>query len=634
VQGAAVEILGAVVAGALFWLPRIAVISLALTAVIWVTTKSASWFVPQRGDQAPEFEVVGGNAEQNVLLARLLQAEFMSIKGDLSNGAETVDRLLQAWTTEFEATNRRRQLGFVSSPVQSGAPVPTQSEATIPSLGISAAGVDLTRVKAVTEKLKILSNDINAANVPDIKIASVELGPILRWLIDMLRPPSDNKILIFDESSAALIKGPIVPDGAIVLELDPLTDPKKRTARQIVEPVAYQIIASKLASAEPKIEFGNWAALRDFVVGTKNLANLISQPQPGQDDRAEWDKQVAGAAHLIAHAGVAARDWRFMALASFLFERSKDFDNAIRLLDQYAEFTYGNKEAEDDREARLAYLRDRRVEFAVTSALEGRKGDGAVFAATTTALAGLPSVVAARKLHWLDGATDRPMVKIAILSGAKPPWFGLDRPPDRHPLEDALDAIGANLAQMVRALTPSADVVFVPVGHRPPVVEESDYIPALDAVASTDVPVILLPITPQRAPTIQAVERLVKMGHLVIVPAGNAGGPVDYPLAEKILVAESIDLNGKRRAYSSHVKEALGAVDQLPTVFLTGDGPVVIEVPYQSSNAAASLAAVAVESIARQPELKGTALRDALISAAARPTDPENSPVAKVVIPR
>jgi hypothetical protein len=39
-------------------------------------------------------------------------------------------------------------------------------------------------------------------------------------------------------------------------------------------------------------------------------------------------------------------------LASFLFERSKDFDDAIRVLDRYAEFTRGDKKTEDGREAR------------------------------------------------------------------------------------------------------------------------------------------------------------------------------------------------------------------------------------------------------------------------------------------
>ena len=59
------------------------------------------------------------------------------------------------------------------------------------------------------------------------------------------------------------------------------------------------------------------------------MAKLISQPQPGQDERAEWNKQVAEAARSIARAGDSARDWRFIVLASFLFERCNDYDGAI-----------------------------------------------------------------------------------------------------------------------------------------------------------------------------------------------------------------------------------------------------------------------------------------------------------------
>ncbi len=540
------------VAGALFWLPRIAIISLVLTAAIWITSKSASWFFPQRGDPAPEFVVVGGSAEQNALLARLLQAEFMQIKGDIASGAATVQRLFQAWTTEFEQTKEKRQ-------VQPAAQGPTQSKASETNLVLPSeikTPVDLGRVSAAVNDLKLWANTINTANVPDIKIASVELGPVLRWLAGMFSPPSENKVTIFDENSAALIEGPIVSDSRTVLELDPLTDSKKRTARQIVEPVAYQILASKLAST---IDFGGWAALRDFVIGTKDMAKLVSQPEPGQDDRAEWNKKVGGAARLIENAGVATREWRFIALASFLFERSKDFDNAIQLLERHSEFTHGKKEAEDQREARLAYLRDRRVEFAVASALEGRKGDGTVFVATTTALAKLPSVVAARKLHRLDGASDRAKVKIAIVCGAKPLWFGLDRPPEMLPIENFLDRHGAQLAQMVRALSPSADVMFVPVADTE-FVSEANIISALESLVSTDVPVILLPFGPLQGDVLtETLEHLMEMEHLVIVPAGNTGDPQNFPFSAKTLVAESVDLDGRRSHYSSQVKGALGA---------------------------------------------------------------------------
>jgi hypothetical protein len=633
------ETFGAVVAGALFWLPRIAVVFLVLTAVIWAAAKGVGWFVPHGSDSAPVFEAE--SAEQNLLLARLFQAEFVQIKGDLASSAGTVNRLLQAWTREFQETTRKKQSSYVGRQVQSAVQAPTASQAKVIPSEIRES-VDLDRVSAVVENVKLLSSAINTAKVPDINIASVELGPLLRWLMDVFRPP-ENKVAIFDENSAALIEGPIVSDGRTVLEFDPSVDQKKRTAREMVDAVAYEILArklastDKLASAESKIDFGGWAALRDFVVGTKQMAKLVSQPQPGQ---VAWNKQVAEAAGKIESAGTAAREWKFIALASFLFERSKDFDNAIRVLDQHAEFARGKKEDEDGREARIAYLRDRRIESSVASALEARKGDGAVFAATTTALARLPSVVAARKLHRLDGAPDRAKVKIAILSGAKPSWFGLDRPPDTLPVEDFLDRYGAELAQVVQALSPSADVVFVPVARsesndsKSGVVSTSDLLSALNEVASGDAPVILLPFGPFKEATMaQVFLRLMQAGHLVIVPAGNSGKPEDFPMATTALVAESLGLDGRRSGFSSEVKGSLGAVGELPTVDLTEAGPTVT-VGIGTSYAAAALAAIAVESVARQPTLKGIALRDALIHAAAQPVDTKHPPIARVVIPR
>jgi Subtilase family len=504
--------------------------------------------------------------------------------------------------------------------------------------------VDLKRVKDVVDNLKLLSSDIGTAKekVPDIRIATVDLGPLLRWLVVVFGLSSENKVAIFEEGSAALIEGHIISDGRVVLEFETstdskltdlknqkVTDQKKRSAREIVDAVAYAILTSKLKSTKQKIDFGSWVALRDFVIGTKNMARLVSQPQPSQEDRVRWNQQVAEAAGLIERAGAAAQDWTFITLASFLFERSKDFDDAIRVLDRYAEFTRGDKKAEDGREARVAYLRDRRVESTVAAALQGRKGDGTIFADTATALTKLPSVVAARKLHRLDGSADRAKVKIAIVSGAKPHWFGLERAPEIFPIEEYLDLYGAQLAQVVRALSPSADVVFVPIarsgliGGDPGAVTEDELVSALDMAANSDAPVILLPFGPLRGAVLAAaLDRLMER-HLVIVPAGNSGGPLDVPMATKVLVAEGVDLDGRRSSFSSHVKGALGAISQLPVVDLTETGPSVL-IGTGTSYAAAALAAIAVESIARQPTLRGTALRDALIHAAAQPVDTTN----------
>ena len=116
----------------------------------------------------------------------------MQIKGDIASGAATVQRLFQAWTTEFEQTKEKRQ-------VQPAAQGPTQSKASETNLVLPSeikTPVDLGRVSAAVNDLKLWANTINTANVPDIKIASVELGPVLRWLAGMFSPPSENKVTI------------------------------------------------------------------------------------------------------------------------------------------------------------------------------------------------------------------------------------------------------------------------------------------------------------------------------------------------------------------------------------------------------------------------------------------------------
>lgn len=630
------DTVSAVVAGALFWLPRIAVISLVASALVWVADKSVGWFVPRSGDSAPEFET--GNAARNSLLARLLQSEFMRIRSDLVASSAAMTQQLRSWTREFDEINRKKQSGITASRDMAtaleqvagqGTVAQTETRASVVPSEIRAS-VDVDRVSAVVNNLELLSNAINTTEVPDIKIASVELGPLLRWLFDMIRPPSDNKVVVFDENSAALIEGPIVSSDRIVVEMEPATDAKKRTERQLVEAIAYQILASKLASAKPKIDFGSWTGLRDFVVGTKSMAKLVSQPRPTQDD--DWDKQMSEAARLIERAGAAARDWKFIALASFLFERSKNFDNAIRVLDSYAEFARGDKGDEEGRVARRAYLLDRRVEFAVAKALEAGPSDGTVFATASSALARLPSMVAARKLHRLSGVAERGKVKVAILA-AKPRWFGLDGPPDTLLVDEFSNSAG--LAEVVRALSPCANVVFVPVVHAETgSVSVEDLLEALDAAVSADAPIILLPFGRLIGPAWQSVtESILAAGHLVVAPAGNLGVSQYQTAPKSFLLAESVGLDGKRSSYSARVEGSLGAVGEVPLVDLTEAGPTVA-VGQGTSYAAATLAAVAAESVARQPSLKGAALRDALIKAAAKPSDDAGAPVARVVIPR
>jgi protein-L-isoaspartate O-methyltransferase len=95
----------------------------------------------------------------------------------------------------------------------------------------------------------------------------------------------------------------------------------------------------------------------------------------------------------------------------------------------------------------------------------------------------------------------------------------------------------------------------------------------------------------------------------------------------RLLQAEFTQIKGDLSSGAKNV-----AIGELPIVDLTEAGPAVL-LGSGTGYAAAVLAAIAVESIARQPTLKGGALRDALIKAA-HAVDAENPPVARVVIPR
>jgi hypothetical protein len=98
------------------------------------------------------------------------------------------------------------------------------------------------------------------------------------------------------------------------------------------------------------------------------------------------------------------------------------------------------------------------------------------------------------------------------------------------------------------------------------------------------------------------------------------------------LVAEGIEPDGKKSSFSNKVSGSLGAVGDLPTVVLTDAGPTVV-LGRGTSHAAAALAAIAAETVSRQPDLRGAALRKALI-AAARPPQGDGAPIARVAIPR
>jgi hypothetical protein len=568
----------------------------------------------------------------------VLQAKFVQTKTDLASGSETVTRLLKAWTEEFEARDaQRKSLNTIAKPaarVTAGA-----EPQAIPS--DVKSGVDLGKVSDAINKLKLLSEDIKKADIPDIKIATVEVGPILRWLVTLVTTPAENKVVIFDNSATALIEGPIVSDNRTILELDPpATGNTSRTAVQLVEPVAYQILFSKLASGPQKINFVSWTALRDFVRGAKSMSELITEPQPSKDKRDQWNKQVGLAADSIAEAGKTARNWEFISLAAFLYERAEDFDDSIGLLDAYGELAK-DPDADKNRQARLEYLQDRRVEVAVAHALAERKTDGSVFATTAKALSALPRMTAAQKLHRLDPTLGGQRVKVAIISTRSPAWFGIGTTPDPSPSE-FLDRYTADLAQIVQSLSPSADIVFVPLLESDgselaePTLTSSALIDAMNMLSGrADVPIILLPFGPLSDEIIATViSRVTGSGHLVIVPAGNEGVPglMSASIAGTALVAEAIEPDGTKSSFSSKVPGSLGAVGDLPTVVLTDAGPTVA-VGSGTSNAAAALAAIAAETVSRQPDLKGAALRKALIAAARAPQG-DGAPIARVAIPR
>jgi Subtilase family len=159
---------------------------------------------------------------------------------------------------------------------------------------------------------------------------------------------------------------------------------------------------------------------------------------------------------------------------------------------------------------------------------------------------------------------------------------------------------------------------------------------ALNAAASaSDIPVILLPFGPLNGKVLEeVVSRLTNLGHLIVVPAGNEGTPglVSPSIAGTALVAEGIEPDGKKSSFSSKVPGSLGAIGDLPTVVLTDAGPTVA-LGSGTSNAAAVLAAIAAETVSRQPDLREAELRKALI-ASARPPEGDVAPIARVAIPR
>ena len=194
----------------------------------------------------------------------------------------------------------------------------------------------------------------------------------------------------------------------------------------------------------------------------------------------------------------------------------------------------------------------------------------------------------------------------------------------------------------MQSLSPSADIVFVPLLESDgselaePPLTSSALIDAMNMLSGrADVPIILLPFGPLSDEIIATViSRVTGSGHLVIVPAGNEGVPglMSASIAGTALVAEAIEPDGTKSSFSSKVPGSLGAVGDLPTVVLTDAGPTVA-VGSGTSNAAAALAAIAAETVSRQPDLKGAALRKALIAAARAPQG-DGAPIARVAIPR
>lgn len=625
------------------WALRIGLVAIGAGVVFWLATVIVKLAIPSSGVALPAVEIVGGSRSgQGPMLTHLLGAQLRHIRDDFTRSVRVLNDNLDRWQLELKKLLEQEQKE--ASERRAAASAKPGLAMTSQEIGQPAVRFtfDPVVLESGLEHLKLFAESLGSTKAPEIRVSGVDLGSVLQWFADRLLPKSEHSLMLVEDGqrSVMLLSGPLFGDGTVDIDLGPANP--ALSPKDIVEPVAYHVLATSLR-AIPKnpVDLGEWGAIRYFVRGLTGFAEDASVPEATtpenigkrKEQRAEIITNLLRAAEKIRtkNAGQ-ARD--IVSFAAFFAGQVGDHEREADILDRNAAL-FNDSASTQTLTLRINLARKRALTRAVDEAVRsGAPGSGAGLAAATSKLVSQPGILAALKIHRVRGGLASPAdhaVRVAILGSAPPLWFGLHSAASVFPSSNNfMSTYVGGIAQVIRTLTPNAAMSFIPVGDEEQqsqgMAGEKETLAAIEDAKKSDAQIVVIPLGPLRGKAIEvALRALAESGKLVILPAGNEGNkdPTSLPrpeLTRDLLFAASISPDGMTSWFSNTPEGALSVVgEKLPQVIVEND-QVRLEYNQGTGPAAAVLAAVAVDSKIRFPNLSmanlGKALRAAAVTMA------------------
>ena len=443
----------------------------------------------------------------------------------------------------------------------------------------------------------------------EMKVGGVEVGGILNWIHRSLASDNSLRLTVENGNGRATVSGSW-NDGRDTLWFEVTGDQSKLiTNDRIASAVAYALTQRQIASRMGEVGALTAQEFEELMTTLESVAKLNSQAAWGRAAETEFAALFARIDKLVA------RTPRWKGLVHFsakLADRGGNAERALVLYKDMLALLDSKSELHQDILNRIVVLSDRLRTLASVPLTKQASSVAPPKALSTWPLSALgiasldmPAKVRIGVLGGLpsEGTLDPSLYE--IVGG------GTSKPDDKMMAEYVRTVV-----QAVQLVAPNASFAFAKSTAKDGTNSDSGIADELEALAKAKPDIILATFGPVPGSLyLRVIETIILGKTLVVLPAGNNRGeppPFDRtPLADKVLVAASIDSGGKPSGFTQEGKTVLWVPgEKIPLKPLGEKINLLDGTTYSAALAAGVAARILAEYPGIEPNLLVSILRD------------------------
>ncbi len=433
----------------------------------------------------------------------------------------------------------------------------------------------------------------------EMKVGGVEVGGILNWIHRTLASDSSLHLTVENGNGRAIVSGSW-NDGKDTLWVEVTGDTTKPiTNDRIASAVAYALTQRQVASRMGEVGALTAQEFEELMKTLGSVAALNNQASWGRAAESEFAALFDQIDKLVA------RTPRWKGLVHFsarLADRGGKTERALVLYKDMLALLDNKSEPHEDVLKRIGVLSERLKALASVPTTKQASSVASPKALSTWPLSALG-------IASLDMPTK---VRIGVLGGVpsegtlNPSHYEIVGGGTAKPADKMMAEYVRTVVQAVQLVAPNASFVFAKSNAKNGMNSDSGIADELAVLAKAKPDIILATFgTVPGSLYLRAIETIIPGKMLVVLPAGNSRGeppPFDgTPLADKVLVAASIDIGGKPSEFTQEGKTVLWAPgEKIP---LTPFGEK-IDLRAGTTYSAALAAGVAARILAKHPGIE------------------------------